>query len=48
MVPVIMHQIDELRTKDYKYQQELRYLKERLKMFEGTSASGFKGFNLQA
>ncbi|TNV84312.1 hypothetical protein FGO68_gene13259 [Halteria grandinella] len=39
-----MTQMDELRVRDGKAQNELKYLKERLKMFEGTSASGFKGF----
>lgn len=31
--------------KDDKNQKEINYLKERLRMFDGTSASGFKGFS---
>ncbi|CDW74066.1 serine threonine-protein kinase nek10 [Stylonychia lemnae] len=43
MVPILMQQMDDLRIKDDKNTRELKYLKERVKMFEGTSASGFKG-----
>ena len=45
MVPVIMQQMDDLRVKDFKSQQEVKYLRERLRIFEGTQASGFKGFS---
>jgi len=45
MVPVLMQQIDDLRGKEFKNQQEIKYLRERLRLFEGTSASGFKGFS---
>jgi len=45
MVTVIMQQMDDLRGKDFKSLQEIKYLRERLRLFEGTSASGFKGFS---
>lgn len=45
MVPVLMQQMDDLRNKDERNARELKYLKEKLKLFEGTSASGFKGFS---
>lgn len=45
MVPVLMNQLDDLRKGDLKAQAETKYLRERLRMFEGTSASGFKGFS---
>ena len=37
--------MDDLRGKDFKNQMEIKYLRERLRLFEGTSASGFKGFS---
>ena len=37
--------MDELRSNDFKGQHETKYLRERLKYFEGTSVSGFKGFS---
>lgn len=45
MVPVLMQQMDDLRIKEDRSEKELKMLKERLRMFEGTSASGFKGFS---
>jgi hypothetical protein len=45
MVPILMSQLDELRGKDFKSQQEIKYLRERLRLFEGTQVSGFKGFS---
>ena len=45
MVPVLMQQMDDLRNRDNKNHLEVKYLKDRLKLFEGTSASGFKGFS---
>jgi hypothetical protein len=45
MVPILMQQLDDLRNKDDKSTNEIKYLRERLKLFEGTSASGFKGFS---
>ena len=44
MVPVLMQQLDSLRTKDDKSTLEIKWLKDKLKVFDGTSASGFKGF----
>ncbi len=41
MIPVIMQQMDGLKTKDDKNTNEIKYMKERLRYFEGTSASGF-------
>jgi hypothetical protein len=35
--------MDDLRTREGKNARELKYLKDRLRVFEGTSASGFKG-----
>jgi hypothetical protein len=37
--------MDDLRNKDDRNTKEIKYLKDRLKMFDNTSASGFKGFN---
>lgn len=37
--------MDDLRNRDEKNTKEVKYLKDRLKLFEGTSASGFKGFS---
>jgi len=38
--------MDDLRARDDRNTRELKQLKDRLKMFEGTSASGFKGLQL--
>ena len=46
MIPVLMQQLDDLRTKEEKSTYEIKFLKDRLKLFEGTSASGFKGLSL--
>jgi len=40
--------MDDLRTRDDRNTRELKYLKDRLKLFEGTSASGFKGLQLNS
>jgi hypothetical protein len=45
LVPVLMQQLDALRDKDAKSKEEIKFLRERLRLFEGTQASGFKGFS---
>jgi len=42
MVPVLMATLDELRSKDHKNQDEIRFLKEKLKYFEVTTLTGFR------
>ena len=44
MVPVLMTQLDELRKREESSAAEIKFLKERLRLFEGTT-SGFKGFS---
>jgi hypothetical protein len=46
MVPVIMHQLDSLRLSSENSTIEVKQLKDRLRLFEGTSTTGF-GFKQQ-
>jgi serine/threonine protein kinase len=46
MVPVIMHQLDNLRLTSDQTTIEVKQLKDRLRLFEGTSTTGF-GFKQQ-
>ena len=45
MVDVIMNQLDFMREKDQMNIMELQQLKERLKVFEGPTTTGFKNFS---
>lgn len=45
MVDVIMNQLDFMREKDQMNIMEIQLLKERLKVFEGPTTTGFKNFS---
>jgi len=49
MIPVVMAQMDYLRSKDGLNTVEIKQLKDRLRVFEATSSTafGFKGFSHQ-
>jgi hypothetical protein len=44
MIPVLMEQLDKIRKQDNANQIEIKYLRDKVRLFEGTSASGFKGY----
>ena len=45
MVDVIMNQLDFMREKDQMNLMEIKQLRERLKIYEGPTTTGFKGFS---
>ena len=41
MVPVVMDQLDTLRSASYASQQEIKHLKDRMRVFDQTSTTQF-------
>jgi len=45
MVDVLMAQLDFMREKDHVNTMEIKQLKDRVRIFEGPTSTGFKGFS---
>ena len=41
MVPVVMDQLDALRTASYSSQQDIKHLKDRMRIFDATNTTQF-------